>query len=62
MNNKDAIRILESAIPVFDRAAKVEAVHSPERRAMIRNGIRELKAVVKHIKKELSTRDRVTND
>lgn len=57
MNNKDAIRILESSIPVFDRAAKVEAVHSPERRSMIRNGIREFKAAVRYVKKEFPTRE-----
>ena len=57
MNKDDAIRILESSIPVFDRAAKVESFYFPERRSMIRNGIREYKAAVKYIKKELQARE-----
>ena len=56
MNKDDAIRILESSIPVFDRAAKVESFYFPERRSMIRNGI---KAAVKYIKKELQARESV---
>ena len=59
MNKDDAIRILESSIPVFDRAAKVESFYFPERRSMIRNGIREYKSAVKYIKKELQARESV---
>ena len=62
MDNETAIQILDRAIPVLDRAAKVEAVHSPEMRSMIRGGIREYKAAVKHLKKELRTRDREAAD
>ena len=59
MNKDDAIRILESSIPVFDRAAKVESFYFPERRSMIRNGIRDYKSAVKYIKKELQARESV---
>lgn len=58
MNNENALRILISAIPVFDRAARVEATHHPEMRSSIRNGVREYKAAVKYIKKQIQPRDR----
>lgn len=57
MNNEDAIRILPRALPVLDRAARVEAVHSPELRASIRSGVKEYKAAVKFITKALQTRE-----
>jgi hypothetical protein len=55
MDNENALRILKQAIPVLERAAAMERVHAPERRALIRKGIREYKAAYKYLAKQLSS-------